>query len=166
MRATHLLAAPRSNRARGFTLVELVMVMVMLGVLAVVVLPRLSNGNAIRQSAWRDQVLAALRDARQTAVGHRRLVCASVAGGAVTLSIAVANPATSCSGAWRGPDGDTRWAHESSGIATTLSPAGTLYFQPSGRITSDGAGANAVNASVAIAGEPAIGVVGETGHVE
>ena len=49
----------------------------------------------------------------------------------------------------------------SSGTVTSLSPAGTLYFQPSGRITSDGAGAVAVNATVAIAGESDIVVVGD-----
>jgi MSHA pilin protein MshC len=154
------------RRANGFTLVELVTVMVMIAVLAVVALPRLQDSSALRNAAWRDQVLAALRHARQTAVGHRRLVCATVATGAVTLTIAPVNPAAACSTAWPGPDGDARWAHEGSGIATSVAPAGTLYFQPSGRITSDAAGASALNAGVAITGETAIGVVGETGHVE
>jgi len=153
-------------RRNGFTLVELVMVMVMIGVLAVVVLPRLQENSSLRAAAWHDQVQAALRHARQTAVGHRRLVCATVATGAVTLTIASANPATTCGAAWRGPDGNIAWAREGSGIATSVTPAGTLYFQPSGRITSDGAGTTALNASVTITGETAIGVVGETGHVE
>ena len=154
------------SRGGGFTLVELIVVMVMVAVLAVVALPRMQDNTALRSASWRDQVLTALRHAQQTAVGHRRLVCASVANGAVTLTLATANPATSCAGAWPGPDGDSRWAHEATGIVTTASPAGTVYFQPSGRITSDGAGAGALNASIAIAGETAIVVVGETGHVE
>ena len=39
------------------------------------------------------------------------------------------------------------------------------YLQPDGRITSDGAGLAAVNATIAIAGEAALQITGETGHV-
>lgn len=150
---------------RGFTLVELVAVLVLVAVLAVVALPRFEGALALRGTAWRDQVLAALRHAQHLSQGHRRLVCASVATGAVTLTIASANPASACDSAVAGPDGNAAWAREASGIATAISPAGPLYFQPSGRITSDGAGRTAVNASITISGESAITVVGETGHV-
>lgn len=153
-------------RRNGFTLVELIMVIVMIGVLAVVALPRLQDNTALRASAWHDQVQAALRHARQTAVGHRRLVCASVATGSVTLTIASDNPATTCNTAWRGVDGNAAWARDGGTVATSVSPAGTIHFQPSGRITSDGAGASALNASITVAGETAITIVGETGHVE
>lgn len=156
----------RRPRQHGFTLVELIMVIVMIGVLAVVAVPRLQVNGSIRASAWHDQVQAALRHARQTAVGHRRLVCATVATGSVTLTIASVNPAGACTSAWRGPDGNSAWAREDSGVVTGVTPAGTLYFQPSGRITSDAAGSSAVNASITISGESAIAVVGETGHVE
>ena len=64
------------------------------------------------------------------------------------------------------PDRDSRYAYTSQAPATTVTPAGTLYFQPSGRITSDGAGSNALNASIAIAGEVAITTVGETGALQ
>ena len=161
-RATARHAAP----ARGFTLVELIGVLILTGVLAMVALPRMDGATSLRGAAWRDQVLAALRQAHQLAQGHRRLVCASVAAGAVTLSIADSNPATACNQALAGPDGHPSFAHAGSAMATVQSPAGTLYFQASGRITSDGAGLSAVNASIAIAGETAIDVVGETGHVE
>ena len=110
-------------------------------------------------------VVAALRHAQATAQSHRRLVCASVATGAVTLSIATSNPATACASALPGPDGGAAYASDDRGTATSVAPAGVLYFQPNGRITADGAGASATDRSVVIDGQDAIGIVAETGHV-
>jgi len=146
-------------------MVELIAVMLLVGVLAVVAVPKLNGVLGVRGTAWRDQVQAALLQARSLATGHRRLVCVAVATGEVRLSIASTNPASSCNTTLPGPDGDARWAVDAQSLAVTVTPAGTLYVQPDGRITSDGAGASAVNASVAIAGETALQVTGETGHV-
>ena len=147
-------------------MVELIAVLLLMGVLAVTVLPRLDGALALRGAGWRDQVLAALQHARSQAQGHRRLVCVTVATGAVTLSIADTNPASNCNTALPGPDGDARFAHEASGIGTAVTPTGTLYFQPAGRITSDGAGSSALNASISVNGEDSISLVGETGYFE
>ena len=151
--------------SRGFTMVELVAVMLLVGVLAVVALPRLDGTLGLRGSAWRDQVLAATLQARSLATGHRRLVCLTVATGAVQMTMASANPASSCNTTLPGPDGDARWAVDPASLAVTVNPAGTLYLQPDGRVTSDGAGLTAVNVSIAIAGETALQITGETGHV-
>lgn len=146
-------------------MVELIAVMLLVGVLAVVALPRMDGALALRSAGWRDQVQAGLLQARALAQGHRRLVCVTLATGEIRLSQASANPATGCNTTLTGPDGDVRWAFDTNAIALTLSPAGTLYFQPDGRITSDGAGAGTVNASVTLAGEAALQITGETGHV-
>ena len=140
--------------------------LLVLGVIAVVALPRFDAALALRNAGWREQVVSTLRHAHSLAQGHRRLVCASVATGAVTLTIAATHPASACSAALPGPDGNASFAHDGSAIATSMAPAGLLYFQPSGRITSDGDGVTAVNASISVAGEDAISVVGETGHVQ
>jgi prepilin-type N-terminal cleavage/methylation domain-containing protein len=150
---------------RGFTLPELVAVLVVAGVLAAVALPRFDAGLAIRHDAWHDEVVSALRFARQTAVSHRRLVCATVGTASVTLSIAATNPASACSAALPGPDGGAAYASTTVGSAS-LSPAGMLYFQPSGRVTSDGAGNSVSSRTITIAGSDTVTVIGETGHVE
>ena len=146
-------------------MVELIAVLLLVGVLAVVAMPRLDAALALRGAAWRDQVQAAALQARSLATGHRRLVCLTVTTGAVNLAIASANPASSCNTTLTGPDGDARWAVDTQALAVSVSPGGTLHFQPDGRITSDGAGLTAVNASVAIAGEAALQITGETGLV-
>lgn len=151
-------------------MVELIAIVLVLGILAVVVAPRLDSALALGGSAWRDQVVAALKTARSLAQGHRRLVCATVATGTVSLAIAATNPPTSpangCGSPLAGADGSSAWARDSGSHATTQSPAGTLYFQPDGRITSDGAGTSTVSTSIAIAGETAITLNGITGHVD
>ncbi len=155
----------RQPPARGFNMVELIAVMLLVGVLSVVAVPKLTSTLALGGTAWRDQVQAALLQARSLATGHRRLVCVTVATGEVVLAIASTNPASSCDTNLPGPDGHARWAVDSRSLAVTVSPAGTLYVQPDARITSDGAGLTAVNASVAIAGETTLQITGETGHV-
>ena len=73
-------ATSTDRPARGFTMVELIAVMLLVGVLAVVALPRLDGTLGLRGSAWRDQVLAATLQARSLATGHRRLVCLTEIG--------------------------------------------------------------------------------------
>jgi len=153
------------HRQRGFTAVELITVLVLVGVLAVVAMPRLDAGLSLRGAAWRDQVQAGLMHARSQAQGHRRLVCLTLATGELRLAIASTNPASACTTAVNGADGDARWAYDGNGFALTQSPAGTLYFQPDGRITGDGAGNSTVNVSITLAGETALQLTGETGHV-
>lgn len=157
----------RANSSdRGFTLVELILVMVMLGVLALVSLPRLDGALAVRDDAWRQQVLSALREAQTVSQAHRRLVCVSIHPQDVTLTIAAGANATGCNQPWLGPDRDSRMAHDDSAPSLSVTPAGKLYFQPTGRITSDGAGATAVSATLAMGGVAPIQVSGETGHLE
>jgi hypothetical protein len=140
--------------------------MVMLGVMAIVLLPRMDSALSMGGVAWREQVLSALREAHSLAQAHRRLVCVNVGSSAVTISIASQFGDTACAQPWLGPDRDSRYAYTAKAPSTTVNPAGALYFQPSGRITSDGAGANALNASITIAGEAAITTVGETGALQ
>jgi MSHA pilin protein MshC len=89
-----------------------------------------------------------------------------VATGAVTLTIAATNPAAACGGALTGIDGNAAWARDAAAPATAVAPAGVLYFQPSGRVTTSLAGSTASNRSITIAGETPITLTAETGHVE
>jgi len=155
----------RPAPAHGFTLPELLGVIVLTSVLAVIAMPSLDSVFGFRDEAWRGELIAALRNARQTAVAHRRLVCVNIATSGVSLRIAAANPASACSDPLVGPDGQSVYA-TGSGTATTLIPAGTLYFQPSGRATTDAAGATSASWQITITGQSAITVLGETGHVE
>ena len=161
------MCANSSERERGFTLPELIAVILLISILSATALPKFQGALGFRDDAWRDQVVAALRYAHKTAISHRRLVCADVAAGTVTLSIASANPASVCSAALPGIDGGSASADSrGAAAAASVSPAGPLYFQPSGRVTTDGAGSSAVARTIAIAGQGNIVLVGETGRVD
>jgi prepilin-type N-terminal cleavage/methylation domain-containing protein len=151
-----------THRQTGFTLVELVMVMVLIGILAVVALPRMSNTDDFRATAFRDEAVAALRYAQKSAVSHRRLVCADVAADSVTLRIASANPATSCTDTTlNAPDGQSAYAKTSGNRIS--SGTITIYFQPSGVVTSDDG--IITDYTIGITGLTSITVVGATGYV-
>ena len=173
MHMPRLNAPPNARGAsqRGFTMNELVMVLVIGGVLAAFVVPKLSAFMGVRDDAWRDALASSMRMAQKFAVGHRRLVCATVSNTEVRLRIASANPATSCDTDLRGPDGSTAFARASNSQATTVvsaggSPAGNLFFQPDGRVTSDGAGNTVVDWTITPTAAAAIAIFGETGHVD
>ena len=151
---------------RGFTLPEVIAVLLLIGILSASAMPKLQGALSFRDDGWRDQVVASLHYAHKVAVSHRRLVCASVGAAGVTLTIASTNPATSCSTSLPGLDGQPLAADSKGGAAASISPAGTIYFQPSGRASTDGAGSNAANRNISIAGLAPIVLVAETGHVE
>lgn len=62
---------------RGFTIVELVVIIAILGVISVFVSARMSN-TAERTRAVHDQLLSQVQYARKVAVAQRRTVCAHI----------------------------------------------------------------------------------------
>ena len=152
---------------QGFTLVELIAVLILLGILSFVALPRLQQTAGFGQLGFHDRVGAALRFAQKSAVAQRRLVCATSAADRLTLSVATAFGDAACANPMAGPAGASPAALAPS-AATTLSaaPAGPMYFQPSGTVTSDGAGANPADFVLSVTGQAPITVRGVTGLVD
>lgn len=63
------------RRQKGFSLVELILVIVIAGLLAAVGAPHLANNQAQNQTTVRDELKATLRYARQVALAQNRTVC-------------------------------------------------------------------------------------------
>ncbi len=143
------------------------MVMVLVGVLAVYALPKMSAAISMRDDAWHDELQSALRFAQKGAVARRRLTCVSITATTVAITTAAANPASTCAVVVAGPDGNADFGTAAdSNAGTVVSPSGTLYFQPDGRVTSDGAGATASSRTISMNGASNIVVYGETGYVQ
>lgn len=154
-------------RHGGFTLPELITVMVVLGILSAVALPRMMDRSVLTGSVFRSDVVSALRYAQKSAVGHRRLVCATFTSTSVTLSIATANPASACNTALSAPDGSPYQSKDGSVQVSGYPAGGVLYFQTVGTVTSDGAGTTVFSGNIAITGQSSpVRVDGATGYVE
>jgi MSHA pilin protein MshC len=90
-----LWSATQSTHQRGFTLIELIMVIVILGVLAVVAAPRILNTGDFAARGFHDETLSILRYAQKTAIAQRRMVCVTfdLVGNPNTATLTFLNPA-------------------------------------------------------------------------
>ena len=162
------------SKQGGFTLVELITVMIVLGILSAVALPRIMDNRAFISAAFHADVVSALRYAQKSAVSHRRLVCATFTTPiTITLSIATNNPDNSCAigAALPSPDGAPYQSKDASIQASGFPAGGVLYFQPDGRITTNGDGTgvcsgNTCNITITGRATTPIKIEGATGYVE
>jgi MSHA pilin protein MshC len=74
-------------RMAGFTLVELVTVLIIVGILAVVAIPRFMD-RSFDERGFHDEVKAAAQHARRVAVASRRFSCVNVTPGTGSAGIA------------------------------------------------------------------------------
>lgn len=92
-----MLWQPRQRRhQRGFTLIELVMVIVLLGILAVFAAPRMFNSGDFYARGFHDETLALLRFAQKSAIAQRRTVCVAFTTTTTTLTIAALAATSTC----------------------------------------------------------------------
>lgn len=77
---------------RGFTMVELIVTMIVIGIMAVAILPRMDLLRGFDEIGYRDKVKATLEYARKSAVAGRRYVCVSRSGSDLILTRNLGDP--------------------------------------------------------------------------
>lgn len=112
------------SRARGFTMVELITVMVILGVIAAVAIPRFFDRATFDSRGFYDQVIATLRHAQKVAIAQHQFVCVAFTANSVTLTI---GPGSTCGMPLTSPSGDTPYVLSSSNATFNPTPAGFSF---------------------------------------
>jgi len=132
------------KRQQGFTMIELVTVMVLIGVLAAIGIPRMMGSDSTGTLVFGEQVVSAVRHAHKTAIARRRLVCVTLEGKTVRLRMREAPGGGACTLGIGVSDTE----YDSSNNSTVAGGGGfagaaavALFFHPDGTITRDAAGA-------------------------
>lgn len=76
------------HASAGFTLIELILVMILVGILAFAALPRFLAKSTFDARGFYDQSAAMLRYAQKTAIAQRREVFVNITGSAICLTYA------------------------------------------------------------------------------
>jgi MSHA pilin protein MshC len=157
----------RRGFQRGFTLIELILVIVMLGVLAVFAAPRMLSTGDFYARGFHDETLGLMRYAQKTAIAQRRIVCVAVTTSAdsppnasANLSLAAVAGSALCDTPLSGPTGGAAVITARSGVDYSASTS--FNFNGLGQ-PSAAQSIQVTNASVAM-GNPII-VEADTGYV-
>jgi len=143
-------------RAAGYSLMELVAVLVVTGVLAAVVLPRLW-GAEFDDARFFDESTAALRYAQRSALTMQRTVCVALTGATITLTFDSTYGGVTCPGVnLPRPDGASPYVVTAGGGGFIGAPASFRF---------DRAGAPNAAQTLVLSGGYQIVIEPVTGHV-
>jgi len=163
------MCVPDRGLCRGFTLVELVLVLMIAGILATVAIPRMVDRSAFQTHGGAAEVRTALRYAQKLAMAKNRVVC--VATTPTNLTLRFTNPVggAACNQTVARPDGDasnpTYTVTLPNGINLASAPVTTFRFNAQGRPTNNAGVLLNTATTLTVGGTAQVRVEPETGYV-
>jgi MSHA pilin protein MshC len=125
-----------AHRNSGFTLIELVTTLVLIGVLAAVAAPRFADNRAFDQRGYADELAAGLRYAQRLAIASNCDVSFGIAANQYSAFQRNVQATCKTAGAWTRPvlrlDGSALAGVAPAGVVAT---AATFQFRPDGTLT-------------------------------
>ena len=150
--------------SEGFTLVELIVTVILVGILAVVAIPKLTGLSAYNTLGFYDRVASGIRFAQKQAIAKRRNVCLTFTANSVTFRFASSAGATAlCDTDLTGPNGVTPYV-----LAPDARGVGAVIFSPTPtNFQFDALGRPTVGQTITVSGDglKTLSVEQETGYV-
>jgi MSHA pilin protein MshC len=158
------------HRAAGFTLVELVTILVVAAILAAVAAPRFMQREAFEERGFLDATFSILRYAQRVAIAERREVCVALTASTVALSLnPLTTPSAACTADVGAPGESAAYAIAvPAGLTLALTfPNASFRFNGLGQPV-DNAGAALGDQTITLTGSTVrtITVWGQTGYVQ
>jgi len=122
--------------SRGFTLIELTVVIVLVAILSIVAMSRLTGVDSFQVQGFADSARSTVRFAQKLAVAQRLVVVVVVNVGAGTISVCYTNPA--CATPVTDPTTNQAMVVQAPSGASIVGPA-SISFDALGRATPGGA---------------------------
>ena len=156
---------------RGFTIIELTVVIVIMGILGAAAAPLFFDNSIYNSRGFHDQVVSTLRYAQKSAIAQRRFVCVAFTANSITLTFG--GDSTCANGTLTSPSGTPYPLTSKSGTFSPTPPS--FSFDCLGRPRSVGGGATcaqgnlvgvlSTNQTVTVQGASNITVWHDTGYV-
>lgn len=155
-------------RATGFTLIELITIILVMAILAAVAAPRFMQRAAFQERGFQDATRSILRYAQRVAIAERREVCVALTPATVALTL---NPlpaaGAACTAIVTAPGESGPYVIAAPPGVALAFPNPVFPFNALGQPIDDATGATLPDQVIALPGSslPAITVFGQTGYV-
>lgn len=148
-----------AHGSAGFTLIELIAVLILTAILSIAVVPRLAERRTFDTLGYADSLSAMLHHARRVAVAQRRTVCVGLAEATLSFAQSSKNGASSCDQSLPDPAGN--------GPLAIVVPDGASLLMEPAQFSFDGLGRPSSAVTFTIAGDitRTISIEADSGYV-